>query len=476
MIQTTRQKGICIAAFIAIALGVLPLQQATAQENTAARRVYEEQLRVKLDEQVPQKAGVTVDAGGWFNFAFMNYDDAAARKERTLRLYELRGWASLNVEDIHQAYIRGLLQWKDWNSNTSPIVGRGDEFNEEVERVWYRFDLGQYLRKTTGQSPVDLQFKVGRDFATIGTSLTLAIPLDMLHLSATVEDWEVMAFVGRTIRNSDNIDRSARVAHRQDRVMFGVEVGYLGFSDHRPFAYFLGNWDHTDPTAPSATQSYGYDSRYVGLGSEGSLIDPALHYQFELVGEWGSTYSNGVASGKDQIEAMAFDAILEYTFHQCPTRPKITFEYLYASGDSDRRGSATSTVGGNRAGTKDHAFNAFGFRDTGIALGADMSNLQMWTLGASCFPLENHKWFRKMEVGAKAFFYSKARSAGATSDTTSTNDASWLGWEWDVYCNWRITSDLAWTARYGMFVPGSAYDGGDKSYRDFFYTGIVLSF
>jgi len=45
-----------------------------------------------------------------------------------------------------------------------------------------------------------------------------------------------------------------------------------------------------------------------------------------------------------------------------------------------------------------------------------------------------------------------------------------------VFCNWRLTSDLAWTIRYGAFFPGSAYDGGDKTCRQFVYTGMVLSF
>ena len=93
-------------------------------------------------------------------------------------------------------------------------------------------------------------------------------------------------------------------------------------------------------------------------------------------------------------------------------------------------------------------------------------------------PLEKLALFKKMELGSNIFFYHRAAGEGAISDTTIDpgNDARWLGWEWDVHCNWRLTSDVVWTMRYGAFMPGSAYDGGDKTCRQFLYTGIIFSF
>ena len=128
---------------------------------------------------------------------------------------------------------------------------------------------------------------------------------------------------------------------------------------------------------------------------------------------------------------------------------------------------------GNAGGTSDNAFNAFGFRDTGLAFAPRISNLHVYTLGASLYPLEQHKLFEKLEVGSKVFFYHKS-SSGPVSDTTITSDSRWLGWEWDVFCNWRLTSDLSWTIRYGAFMPGGAFE--DNSCRQFLMTGINLSF
>ena len=459
---------------VLVAMAVIPV--AALGQERGGREVYEEQLRVALDKQLPEAREVSVDAGGWFNFALMIFDDAAADRDRALRQFQLRVWGSANVRGVHRAYVRGLLSYDDWESGDNPTFAHGDDYDEDVERAWYQFDLGQMLRNQTGEEPaVGFKFKVGREFMTIGTALALSMPLDMIQLTATTVDWEIMALLGNSRVHSNNIDDSEAVADQQDRLMWGGQVTYRGLDRHRPFVYFLGNRDHTDPEPPSTTQSYGYDSRYVGLGSEGTVLSPDLRYQVEVVGEWGRTYSDGVVWGRDRISAMAIDALLEYSFRH-HMQPKVKFEYIFGSGDRDRGTSATATIGGNLAGTKDHAFNAFGFRDTGIAFSPRISNIHIYNLNASFFPLEKVELFRKMEMGSQVFFYQKARRSGAISDTTAANAARWVGWEWDVYCNWRLTSDLAWTMRYGAFQPGSAFDGGDKSWRQFLYTGIVFSF
>jgi len=460
---------------LAAAAVTIPFAPAAGQQT--GQDVYQEQLRLKLDEQLPEAREIGFDAGGWFSFAFFNYDDAAGRRHRTLRQFQLRGWASFNMRAVHRAYVRGLLDWRDWNGGDNPSgEGREDDFNEFIERAWYQFDLGQLLKNQTGQAPpVGFRLKVGRQFATIGTALVLSMPLDMIQFNVEAGNWEFMALLAKTIRSSRNIDESFEVENHQKRCLWGLQATYTGFDRHEPFVYFLSNHDRTSPDPPNLFQSFKYSSRYLGLGSTGTLWLPNLQYRLELVGEWGRTYSAGVVSGRDSICAMAANAALAYYFRG-RMKPKVMFEYIWGSGDRDRAVSSVATVGGNRNHTTDHAFNAFGFRDTGIAFSPRISNIHIYSLGATCRPLEDLDLFREMEVGTKVFFYHKSRAAGAISDTTAVNDDSWLGWEWDVFCNWRLTSDLAWTIRYGAFQPGSAYDGGDKTCRQFLYTGVVLSF
>jgi len=266
------------------------------------------------------------------------------------------------------------------------------------------------------------------------------------------------------------------VANRQQRWLTGFEAAYRGFSQHRPFVYYMHNDDNTDPAAGTPGQSYEYNSDYIGVGSTGTLLVSNLRYQVEGVAEMGKTYSAGRTSGQDRIQAWAANALIEYLFVDCPTKPRVGFEYVFASGDSDRTGSPVATVGGNRAGTVDHGFGAFGFRDLGLALSPEISNIHVYAINASLFPLEHIEMFEKMEVGTKLFFYSRAHGSAPISDPMTTSEANSTGFEMDYFCNWRMTSDLALTVRYGVFYPGNAYDGGDKSPRQFLYSGLVFSF
>lgn len=463
------RRALAAAALLA---GIAPPAGAQTADG---RRIYEEQLRVRLDEQLAEAREIGVDAGGWFSFAFFHYDDAAARRQRVLRQYELRGWGSANIQGVHKLYVRGLLGYDDWNAGTNPTERHGDQFSGfEIERAWYQFDLGRMLRNQSGQEPpMGFRVTVGRSFTEIGTGFVLSMPLDMIQFDASWRDWQLTALLGKTIHETRNIDDSAAVADHQRRCPWGAQVTYTGFDRHRPFAYYLDNHDQTRPEPYDPLQGYDYSSRYVGVGSRGSVLLPHLRYQVEAVGELGKTYSDGVAAGRDRICAMATDCQLEY-FFQARTHPRVGLEHIWASGDDDRELSATATLGGNRPGTRDYAFNAFGYRDTGLAFAPRMSNLHVYALGASFFPLERHKLLDKMEVGSKVFFYHRSAGSGAVSDTTAGEDGRWLGWEWDVYCNWRVTSDLSWTVRYGAFMPGSAYR--DDSCRQFLMTAMTFSF
>ena len=468
------KRNIFCLLVVLVAVGLMSVP--AAGQDDGGLRIYAEQLRTVLDRQEAAMSGF--DVGAWFNFAFINYNDPVADKTRVLRQYELRGWASMNLQGgAHEAYFRGLLRYNDWNSGGNPIADRGDDFDEIVERAWYELNLAKLLdQSSAGNKPrFNLRFKVGRDYTTIGTALVLALPLDLIKFTVDADNWEFMAMLGKTVDESRNIDASDLISGRQDRCFYGFQISYNGFQNHRPFAYFLSNSDHSTPYRQDTTQSYDYSSKYLGIGSEGTLLVKNLSYKVEVVGEWGKTYSENVTHGQDDICAMAADAQLEYLF-DAKTNPRLMFEYLYGSGDGDRRTSSSSTIGGNLAGTTDRAFNGFGYRDTGIALAPRISNLHIFALGFNFFPLEHIEMFRQFEVGTKAFYYQKANPGGAISDSLATSGSGTVGFELDVYFNWRITSDLAWSTRYGAFIPGSAYSEGDDECRHFLYTGFVFSF
>jgi hypothetical protein len=474
---TTRRPEPLKIPFFAAALTMAVTATVSFAQNAGPQeggvRIYEEELRAKLDQQSPQARELGFDAGGWFNFALFNYQDQN-NQQRNLRQYEVRPWASFNDQGVNKFYVRGLVGYDDWNTGENPN-GKDNEWEEpSLERAWYQFDLGQLLYNETGKTPpVAFRFKVGREFMTIGTSFVLAQTLDMVQWEVAAGDWQLMFLLGKTVTHTPNlVDQSPAVEDHQDRCLFGTQLTYKGFDHHQPFIYFLDNSDHTQPWPYDSKQSYDYSSRYLGAGSTGTILLPDLRYQTELVGEWGRTYGNGAKYGEDDICAVAYDALLEYVF-QMPKHPTVGAEYIFASGDHDRELSSSATVGGNKPGTTDTAFNAFGFRDTGISFAPQISSINIYDFGGGFFPLEEHKLFEKLEIGTKVFFYQKS-SSGPISDTTASESSRWLGWEWDVYANWRITSDLTWTVRYGVFMPGDAFASDEC--RNFLYTGVTFSF
>ena len=461
-----------VAIGLAAAAALLAASAARAQDG---RRVYQEQLRVQLDQQQSSAREAGFDAGGWFSFSLFHFDDASADRDRTLRQYQLRAWANYTLHGVHTFYLRGLGDYQDWNRGDNP-QGKGDECDGKVERAWYNFDFDRMVRNETGQDPLTgFKVHVGRDFYTIGSGLVLALPLDAVELSAHHDDWAFKGLVGKTITHTANsFDFSPPVQDHMRRCFFGSQLTYKGFSRHEPYVFWLLNRDQTDEWGDDPDQEYDYDSQYIGAGSSGSFAKvPNLRYAAELVFENGKSFAEGQTSDPERVDAMALDVLLEYLFN-LPKKPKVQLEYLWGSGDGDRRLSSGSTLGGNQPGTRDQAFNAFGFRDTGIAFAPRISNLHILQAGGSFFPLEQVELFKQMELGTKVFFYMKDRPGGAISDTLGTEDARWVGWEWDAYCNWRLTSDVSLTLRYGFFRPGAAFE--DETCRQFVFGGVTYSF
>lgn len=466
----------CAVLFTAGVLLLVPARSAAQDEG--GRRIYEEDLRVELDQMSPPAKETGFDAGGWFNFAVFSFDDIPSDRSRTLSQYELRGWARANIGRVHSAYLRALLRLDHWanGDNLRAVYAKDTEIDEQIERAWYQFDLGALLEEQEGQRlPWGLKVKVGRQYAKLGTGLALSMPLDMVRVDARLKEFELQGFIGQTIRKSSNpVDLSPLVYDRQERCFYGFQVACRA-GQHRPFAYFFSQEDHTTPNPLSLFQRYDYSSRYLGIGSTGTLLVPGLTYSLEAVGEWGKTFGGLATDSRDEICAWAMDAAVEYHF-DVDTDPRVSLEYLFAGGDEDRFFTSSTTFGGNLTGTPDHAFNGFGYRDTGLSFAPRMSNLHICNAGFSLFPLQEIDFFRRMEVGTKVFFYFRNRSQGPISEPTATAGPRWLGWEWDVYCDWRITSDLSWTIRYGFFRPGGAFNGFADRNREFLYTGVSFSF
>ncbi|MCA8972897.1 MAG: alginate export family protein, partial [Planctomycetes bacterium] len=256
---------------------------------------------------------------------------------------------------------------------------------------------------------------------------------------------------------------------------------------HKPFLYFLSQIDNNDLNQFTFSGSGGnlyptrfeYDSFYLGLGSTGP-INANTAYHVELVHEFGTGRSttfnpnngNPIPQTEEDISAWAAVAGITFLPHD-ESQSRFEFELIAASGDDDRL-DASNTFGGNLPGTDDNAFNAFGFLDTGLALGPDPSNLISFRAGASTNPDLDSELFKNIRVGLDAYLFHKL-DADAPLNISTTYDA-YIGTELDLSFDWHILSDVTATLRYAIFFPGDALPAAEDDIRQFFYAGVTYAF
>jgi len=467
---------------------ILPANQLHAQitEQSQRERSLDEPFRLLMDEQAPLNRRAIFDWGGWFRSSYWAYDEDVRRgpdqKEsgfHGLRRQQLRLWGRFNLDQVHQVYARAKLDYYDWNHGSSFDHNDSDWEGVNLERLWYDFRLSR-ARLAYGSTPdeFDLSFRVGRQYVEFGTGLALSIPLDAILASAYYGDWQLTGLAAMSIPSTYNVDQSIPDNQKESRRYWGVQINYNGRRDHEPFVYYFAQEDQdfgmvrSDPTF--GDQTFGYDSQYIGLGSRGRFFHRDLQYTCELVGEFGKSYAFAADPAEQQnIHAWALVTELRYLI---PDKhfSQLAVEYLLASGDSDRRYSPTNTIGGNMSRTRDNSFVGWGYLDTGLVLAPRMSNLGMVRLDASTFPVNDMDIFRQLKVGTSLYLYHKQQSEGAISDSLSLKDSSFLGTGWDLYSDWRLTSDLAWMIAYGIFLPGDAFSS--QSSRHLFFTGLTIGF
>jgi len=470
------------AGFLAVALlGQLALAQTSVERFERQLQQIQQDTRLRINPDIPADQRALLDYGGYFTFNFFAIDDIE-QNTHILRQYDLVGYARLNIDNVHEFYLRARTSYRDFNNNQS-FDGEGDEtIWPTVEQAYYRFDLARYLsaykNKTTQN---DLTLQVGRQFVYWANGLVLAEYLDGGIAEVTVGNLALQLLAGVTTHDTVDIDASR--PQFDDRTERGFYGGMLSaqIGKHRPFIYGLVQRDWNDDVplvVGSSTTNFDYNSWYVGTGITGSIGDQML-YGVEFAYEGGKTLSNSfnpdtlapIPQQRDQIQAAALDAKLDYLFADT-RRSRLSIEAIADSGDTDRI-HTTNTFGGNSPGTRDHAFNGWGLLNTGLAFSPNVSNLISVRVGGSMFPFPSSSLLKRFQAGTDVLAFMKFRDDAPIDETTT--DDRYLGWEPDVYVNWQVTSDVTFAFRYGVFFPGAAIVA-DEHPRNFLYMGVTFAF
>ncbi|MFQ5956833.1 MAG: hypothetical protein ACE5KK_03585 [Candidatus Brocadiales bacterium] len=433
------------------------------------------------------------DYGGWSSGTYITYDDLSndgvSKKRRTLRLNDTRVWASLNVEDIHNVYVRARVAYNDWLRGDE-YRRREDDLNVDLDQAFYTLDFRNALKTYFDTSmPFRLKLKGGRFRSYIGNGLAysrLALGLQLEGRSRYV-DFKAIWF--RTPHGETNADYSVPGfrTEGQRRFFYGIEISYPGFNRHTPYFYFLNQKDRTtlEPHDPEnlpddLNQKYHYDSKYIGLGSSGYIIKN-LNYEIEAVREIGRSYAEGsstVPASREDISAWALNAELEKVV-EVVTHPTFRVQYAFGTGDKDRDG-VTNTVEsgdntGNKPNTKDRNFLYFGYLDTGTNLAPKLSNLHMFHLAAEVKPLEFTRNFKEtVGLSFDYYFFRKHRKEGGIFDFRADRRLTNVGREAGVTVTWNILSDLSLFVNYSRFYPGHAFS--EKNARDYVIASLNWQF
>lgn len=471
----------------------VPVQAGPSQTQVLEQQLQEfdqvYRLRTAPGRTISEK--LLLDYGVLARFGVYSIDDAFSHAH-ILRQTDIDMYLLAELGGAHRFF--GLLRflYNDW-SNGEDFEGEGDGLENPIgDKYWYEFDLRGLITSETGARP-DYNFnaKLGRQYVTWGSGLTLNNTLyaGLFDIEYAKFGFTALAGITPSTGTVDYDFTRPRFNNQAERAFFGGNLEYRGLANHVPYAFFLIQRDENDDDPTSFQTLFGefptlfkYDSEYFGLGSRGS-IGSRIRYRVEGVYETGHGLSNSfdpftflpVEQTEENIDAWAGVAAATYLLgDQGDSRFDAAF--LIGSGDSDRLNSS-GTFGGNRRGTRDHAFNTIGYVDTGLALAPDVTNLVQLKLGGSTAPFGNSDpLLRGLRLGAYGYLFGKTISDGPISVPTVRGE-SFLGGEIDLYLDWRFTSDFSMSVRYGIFLPNTdAFPDDQDKPRQFFYAGVTYAF
>lgn len=463
---------------------------AQAQGNAPTRalersiRSAEQSWRLKVDPELGVAERSQLDVGGSFSFFFLNLNDSDGNHRRLLQP-EVQLYGRASIDGVHNFFVRSQFQYRDFSPGDS-FDGRGDRWTTPfLDRYVYEYDHARSVAAYDGKT-TDWNFNIkgGRQFVDWGEGLVLSEALYSVRPTLTLGRWEIEALAGVTPADKSITDFDATRAGFDDdtkRGYFGGTVSYRFKNSTRVYGYYIHEEDYNDDDRPIDSFAalgigdvkFDYNADYLGAGVSGT-IGRNFAYLGEAVYQFGSNESDPLQGDQRSEDISAWAMRVQGTFllldeHQT----RFAGELLVASGDDDRLSTTTGTIGGNRPGTKDNAFNSLGFVNTGLAFSPVFSNLITFHASASTYPFNSHRDFEQLQIGLDLFVHSKYNSDAPIEENTT--DDSYLGTEVDFSINYRMTSDFAMIFRYGAFFPGDAI-AGETEVRHFVFTGFTLSF
>lgn len=454
----------------------------TALINRLEQQMLDEEISRRLSDHRGQTMGekLTLDYGASLRLGWAKLDNANAQPYG-LRQYEANTYLQASWGGGHRVFGNLRFLYNQYYNSTNSNNGWLDPIGN---RYWYEFDLKEWQQANEGSTgDIGFNIRAGRQFVTWNSGLVFSNDIYGAKMRLDWEQLTIEGLIGVSARSGlyDFDVSRPNYDSETDRQFYGVRAELDLTPEFKPFVSYFIQDDHNDNN--QALPFFGnidfeYDSQYLSFGTNGSIGNQFL-YTFEAVWESGHGTTTplvtpaGVSQQQENIDAWAaiFNAVYLLRDHQ---QTRIEGTIGFGTGDGDRRASS-STFGGNWPGSPDRAFNSLGYINTGLALAPSMTNLMMLRLGASTAVPYSEQRPDAMRIGADFFVFGKTTKNAPISAPT-VRGQRYVGFEVDLNAQWRITSDVSFNLRYGLFVPNRGNPQRIGQIRQFLYGGISYAF
>lgn len=368
-------------------------------------------------------------------------------------------------------YVKLFYQFQDARLFDYNLGGSKAAFEDwaETKQLWAEWRFGQRDWDKVGMTAMGI--KAGRQEFSYG-SQRLVGPVNWSNIGQTFDAGKLMfdfsdhkfnadLFVGgKTPVKSPREKNDFYDGSANDRLT-GYYVVYKGFSNITVEQYFLNRYTEGKRVSFGQVADGEVDDYTIGCRIKGKLPESPFDYELEAAKQFGK-------SGSLDADAQMAVIILGYTWDHT-WKPRLAFEFDYASGDNHSRDSERNTF--DNLYPTNHIF--YGYMDF-----VSLQNINNYRFQFNVFPVKN----LEMEADVHLIYLdtSKDNLYGANQAikrSTASGADTHVGNEVDLLAKYKLCAYADITLGYSHLFAGEFLeDTGASADADFFYAMTTVNF
>ncbi len=420
-----------------------------------------------INEYLPEWAEIDVQLRHRYEWKSDFDFNKAVEDDKGFSLWRVRVSTLLKPTDD----IRFFYQFQDSRITNDSIGGSKAAFEDwmETRQLWL-----QYIPTFTSIEPIDLTsagFRFGRQELSYGAQRLLG-GFNWSNIAQTFDAGKIILEFADGQFKLDFFagDKTPNKSPRESDDLFDGSsnddlAGYYGVyrhSDHLTVEQYMLHRNTEGKTVSFGQTGDGEVEDYtIGGRIKGIIPDTAFDFEIEAAKQFGN-------SGALDVDAQMAVFILGYTF-DIPWKPRIAFEFDYASGDGNASDSERETF--QNLYPTNHLF--YGYMD--FASLQNINNYRFQITAKPCPKLKLQADYHLIYLDTPDDnLYSAGR---AIKRATAAGASSSVGQEIDLLVKYKVCDYANLMVGYSHFFAGDYLeDTGTAEDADFFYVQTVLSF